>query len=81
MKMTQFIAETVLRPRLLAKGCLVVYDPEQRLRDLCLEMATERVRVVDAGAGSLAGRLAMQQALRELGHWTVCWSTCRQARR
>ena len=70
MKIAEFITTTVLRPRLLAKGCLVVYDPEQRLRDLCLDMATQRVRVVDAGAGSLAGRRAMQQALRELGRAT-----------
>ena len=67
MKIAEFIAETVLRPRLVAQGCLVVYDPERRLRDLCLDMASERIRVVDAGAGSLAGRQAMQQALRELG--------------
>ena len=37
------------------------------MRDLCLNMATERICVVDAGAGSLPGRQAMQQALRELG--------------
>lgn len=70
MKMTQFIANTVLRPRLVAKGCLVVYDPEKRLHDLCLDMASARVRVIDAGAGSLDGRHAMQQALRELGRPT-----------
>lgn len=70
MKIAEFITTTVLRPRLLAKGCLVVYDPDQRLRDLCLDMATERVRVVDAGAGSLAGRQAMQRTLRELGRPT-----------
>lgn len=67
MKMTQFITETIIRPRLVSRGCLVVYDPEQRLRELCLDMATERIRVVDAGAGSLEGRLAMQHALCELG--------------
>jgi hypothetical protein len=70
MKIAEFITSNVLRPRLLAKGCLVVYDPEQRLRDLCLDMATDKVRVVDAGAGSLAGRQAMQQALRDLGRPT-----------
>lgn len=67
MKMTQFIAETVLRPRLVSQGCLVVYDPEQRLRDLCLDIASERIRVVDTGAGSREGRQAMQEALRALG--------------
>lgn len=67
MKIAEFIAQEVLRPRLAARGCLVVYDPEQRLRDLCLGMAGDRVGVVDAGAGSLAGRQAMQQALRALG--------------
>ena len=67
MKIAEFIAQEVLKPRLVAKGCLVVYDADKRLRDLCLDMATERICVVDAGAGSLAGRQAMQQALRELG--------------
>lgn len=70
MKIGEFIASTVLRPRLRGKGCLVVYDPAQRYRDLCLDMADERVRVVDAGAGSLAARQAVQQALRELGRPT-----------
>jgi hypothetical protein len=67
MKIAQFIADEVLRPRMLARGCLMVYDPARRYHDVCLGMAGERVRVVDAGEGSLGGRRAMQQALGELG--------------
>jgi hypothetical protein len=67
MKISQFIADEVLRPRLLGRGCLVLYDPARRYHEVCLGMAGERVRVVDAGEGSLPGRRAMQQALGEMG--------------
>jgi hypothetical protein len=67
MKIAAFIADEVLRPRLLGRGCLMVYDPARRYHEVCLGMAGERLRVVDAGEGSLAARRSMQQALGELG--------------
>lgn len=58
-----FIQQDVFLPRLTQAEVLVVYDPERRYRDLCLELAGEQVRVIDAGQGSI---LAREEALRWL---------------
>lgn len=65
-----FIRDEVLRRRLEAKeshGVLVVYDPARRYHELCLALAADSRRVVDAGAGSIEAREAAQAALLELG--------------
>lgn len=67
MRMADFIRDQILAPRLREQGALVVYDPEGRYRELCLEFASDRVRVVDAGASGLKSRGEASQALRELG--------------
>lgn len=56
-----------LKERMKQNGVLVVYDPERRYNELCLELATEETRVIDAGEGSIESREAALQALRELG--------------
>jgi hypothetical protein len=44
-----------------------VYDPDRRYRELCLDLASDKVRVVDASASSIESREAALLALRELG--------------
>lgn len=56
-----------LRDRLRQNGVLVVYDPERRYRNLCLELANDEIRVIDASESSIESREAALQALRELG--------------
>ena len=44
-----FIQQDVLLPRVTQAEVLVVYDPERRYRDLCMELTGEQLRVIDAG--------------------------------
>jgi hypothetical protein len=67
MKIKDFIRTQVLLPRLAETGVLVVYDPDGRYRDLCREMAGEKLQVVDAGAGSIESRELALAALQQLG--------------
>ena len=57
MSLKTFIQTQILLPHLrppVNETCvLVVYDPERRYRELCLELATERRVVVDAGESSI----------------------------
>jgi PglZ domain-containing protein len=71
MSIKQFIQEQVLLPRLSGSGksgVLVVYDPEQRLRDLCLELAIDRRCVVDTSESSILSREEAMMTLLDLGN-------------
>lgn len=67
MSIAEFIRESVLRPRLQQAGCLVVYDADKRYREQCFDLATDKVRVVDASESSIESREAALLALREVG--------------
>jgi len=67
MSITAFIRDTILRPRLLDAGCMVVYDPEKRYQSVCAGLEDKRVRVVDSSESSIESRLAAIGALREVG--------------
>ncbi|MFN3842713.1 MAG: PglZ domain-containing protein [Rehaibacterium terrae] len=67
MSIADFIREEVLRPRLAAAGCLVVYDAQGRYKDLCLDLKDEKTQVVDASESSIESREAALLALREVG--------------
>src|SRR5262245_33339546 len=67
MSIAEFIRESVLRPRLQRAGCMVVYDPQRRYRNLCRSLAAEGVIVVDASDSSIESREAASQALVALG--------------
>ncbi len=71
MSLKTFIQTQILLPHLrppVNETCvLVVYDPERRYRELCLELATERRVVVDAGESSIESRAAALAALQALG--------------
>jgi len=45
----------------------VVYDPDQRYRTLCLALAGDHCRVIDASASSIESRAAAMTALQALG--------------
>jgi len=67
MKLKDFIQNQVLLPRLKKNGVLVVYDPDVRYRDLCLEMGTETLRVIDASESSILTRENALRVFNELG--------------
>lgn len=69
MSIAEFIQQKVLMPRLKksSAGSLVVYDPQGLYRELCLSLASEKVRVVDAGESSLESREAAMRILLEMG--------------
>ena len=67
MGIAEFIREAVLCPRLKQSGCMVVYDPAQRYWQLCQELASEKIVVVNAAEGSIESREAAMAALHELG--------------
>ena len=62
----EYIQDEVLLPRLRQHGVLVVYDPEQRYRELCLELASAKLQVIDASESSIASRAAASQALQAI---------------
>ncbi len=67
MAIKGFVQDQVLLPRLQQASVLVVYDPDRRYRELCLEMAAPNRRILDAGESSIESRAAAMVALQELG--------------
>lgn len=67
MTIREFIQQEILLPRLQQSSVLVVYDPAQRYRDLCLDLATTDRQVVDASESSIESREAALAALQCLG--------------
>jgi hypothetical protein len=67
MKVAEFIRDSVLRPRLVSAGCLVVYDADRRHRSLCNELAGDTIRVIDASEGSIECREAALRGLKDVG--------------
>jgi len=71
MSIENFIKEQILAPRLIKNQVLVVYDPEQRYRDLCLAMAEEKRVVVDATESSIESRAQAIEAFGKLGNHDI----------
>tara|TARA_R110002124_G_scaffold70305_3_gene188835 strand:+ start:11614 stop:14163 length:2550 start_codon:yes stop_codon:yes gene_type:complete len=67
MTIQQFIQEQIFIPRLNHSEVLVVYDPDQRYRDICSSMANEKRVVVDATETSIKSRADAIMALGLLG--------------
>ena len=62
-----YIRDEVFNARLQRSTVLVVYDPHRRYRDLCLSLASDAVRVVDASESSIESREAAVRAFVSLG--------------
>jgi PglZ domain. len=70
MSIATFIQQEIFADRLASADShqvLVVYDPDLRYRQLCLDMADERRVVVDATESSLQSRALALEALQRLG--------------
>lgn len=67
MKIKEFIQQAILLPRLKQQGVLVVYDSDRRYHELCLELASEKRRVIDASGSSITSRAEALAALLVFG--------------
>ena len=67
MEIKNYIQNQVLLPSLKKKEVLVVYDPAMLYHDLCLEMATENLKVIDASESSITSREEALKTLKQLG--------------
>lgn len=67
MSIKAYIQHEILLPRLRTADILVVYDPDRRYRDLCLELATDKRPVIDATDSSIASREQALATLQILG--------------
>ena len=67
MQIREFIQTQILVPRLKRHGVLLVYDPERRYHKLCLELASEKRRVIDTSGSSITSRAEALAALQEFG--------------
>jgi len=66
MQIKEYIRTQVFQPRLNKAGCLVIYDPDRRYRQLSRDLASDAVTVVDASESSIESREAASRALRDL---------------
>ncbi len=67
MSIVKFIQTQILLPRLDKKGVLVVYDSECRYRELCLDLADENIKVIDASESSIESRESALATFKLLG--------------
>jgi len=61
MSIADYIRDDIFKPRLKAE-CLVVYDQDQRYRDICLDLAEEQVAVIDTSVSGIESREQAQAA-------------------
>ncbi len=67
MTIQQFIQDQVFAPRLEKQQVLLVYDADQRYRDICLQMASNERIVIDSTDSSISSRAEALAALGRLG--------------
>lgn len=67
MSIQKYIQQQIILPRLQRKQVLVVYDPECRYRQLCLDLTSEKRVVVDTSESSLLSRAAAMKTLQLIG--------------
>lgn len=67
MSIAHYIQQEVLLPRARDARVLVVYDEAQRYHDLCLELNSDELQVVDASESSIESRDTALQSFVSLG--------------
>ncbi len=67
MKIKAYLQNQVFLPRIRKNSVLVIYDPEKIYHDVCLDLATAAIEVIDATDSSITSREKALNALRELG--------------
>ena len=67
MTIRDYIKKEVFAKRALESGCLVIYDPSRRYRDIASSMASASCKLIDTSLSVIEQREAAIGALRELG--------------
>ena len=67
MEIKNYIQNQILLSRLKENEVLVVYDPDKLYHDLCLEMETETLKIIDANKSSITSREEALKTLKQLG--------------
>ena len=67
MSIREYIRDEVFAKRAADAGCLIIYDPTRRYRDIVHGMESTSCRVIDAGSSVIEQREAAMTALRQLG--------------
>ncbi|WP_121969238.1 PglZ domain-containing protein [Leptolyngbya sp. BC1307] len=66
MSIAEFIRDDILGDRLKKAECLVVYDPNHRYHDLCLDLTSDDIQVIDTSESSIESREQAQTAFAHL---------------
>ena len=75
MTIAEFIRDKAFRDKLSnprsPKECLVVYDPDRRYLDICLELQSEDTSVIDTSTSSIESREQAQAAFTQISARTL----------
>ena len=71
MTIREYIQDEIFGRRAREHGCLVVYDPGRRYRDIALGLASDKCRVIDASQSVIEQREAATDALLSLAEGGV----------
>lgn len=71
MTIREYIRDQVFARRAQDRGCLVIYDPSRRYRDVALSLASEKRAVIDVGESIIQNREAAAEALERLAAGTI----------
>ncbi len=70
MKIKDYIQQDIIQPRLEKEEVLVVYDAHGHYRELCADLASDTVTVVNASTDSITSRELAVKTLQDLGKRT-----------
>ena len=77
MTIRDYIKDQVFGVRAAEFGCLVIYDPARRYREIALSLDSTQCRVIDTATSVIEQREAASEALRDLSdgkiHRLVLW--------
>jgi hypothetical protein len=66
MSIREYLRDEIFAKRAAETGCLVIYDPTRRYRDIVHGMESASCRVIDVGSSAIEQREAAMTALRDL---------------
>ena len=77
MNISDYIRDQVFARRAQDRGCLTIYDPARRYRDVVLALTGEKRRVIDVSESIIQQREEAAEALQELAggkiHQLILW--------
>ena len=78
MTIRDYIRDEVFATRASEHGCLVIYDPARRYRDIALSLDSPQCRVLDVSTSVIEQRERASESLKDLGegniHRLILWA-------